>query len=84
MMEKIKRVLAGIGIALVALLGWLAGHFKKKAEAAEKRANSMEVQVDVYEKANEAQQAIRAQQEKAKQDTSPDIATAIDDWNNGV
>lgn len=84
MWEKVKRILAGIGIALVALLAWLTGHFKKKAEREEKRADMAEVQNDVYEKATEAQQSIRQQQEKAEQVTGTDVCSAIDAWNDGV
>lgn len=84
MLEKVKRVLAGIGIALVALLAWLTGHFKKKAEREERRADSAELQNDVYKKAEDAMASIREAQDEAAHATGTDVDTAIDAWNDGM
>lgn len=84
MWDKIRRVVAAIGMLAIALLGWLAAHFKRKADKEERRADTAELQADIYKEAERVQQDIKKRQEEASQATSSNIDTAISEWNNGV
>lgn len=84
MWDKVKRIGVAIGMLVIALLGGLVAHFKRKADKEERRADMAQLQTDIYKEAESVQQEIKKRQEEASQATSSDIDTAIADWNNGV